>query len=87
LNAKDENDWAPLHLAADNGHLRVVEYLVNQKADINAKNTSVEFLYLIGLLFIMLLIMVFLVLLNSSRVKEDNKSEEDQKTYSLYFWR
>jgi len=54
----------PLHWAAYNGHLSVVEYLVNQKADINAKNTSVEFLYLIGLLFIMLLKMVILVLLN-----------------------
>jgi len=54
----------PLHRAAQNGHLSVVEYLVNQKADINAKNTSVEFLYLIILLFIMLLIMVILVLLN-----------------------
>jgi len=54
----------PLHYAADNGHLNVVEYLVNQKADINAKNTSVEFLYLIRLLFIMLLNMVILVLLN-----------------------
>jgi len=37
----------PLHLAAENGHLSVVEYLVNQKADINATSTSVEFLYLI----------------------------------------
>jgi len=54
----------PLHYAAQYGHLSVVEYLVNQKADINAKNTSVEFLYLIGLLFIELLKMVILVLLN-----------------------
>jgi len=42
----------PLHLAAREGHLSVVEYLINQKADINAKTTSVEFLYLVGLLFI-----------------------------------
>jgi len=27
----------PLHLAAENGHLSVVEYLVNQIADINEK--------------------------------------------------
>jgi len=33
----------PLHYAAYNGHLGVVEYLVNQKADINAKDNSVEF--------------------------------------------
>jgi len=38
-------DWTPLHWAAYNGHLSVVEYLVNQKADINAKNNGVEFLY------------------------------------------
>jgi len=28
----------PLHFAAQNGHLCVVEYLVNQKADINERN-------------------------------------------------
>jgi len=54
----------PLHLASQNGHLSVVEYLVNRKADIKAKDSAVEFLYLIGLLFIMLLKMVILVLLN-----------------------
>jgi len=51
-------------LAAKNDHLSVVEYLVNQKADINEKDNSVEFIYLIGLLFIGLLEMVILVLLN-----------------------
>jgi len=64
INAKDYGKMTPLHYAAQNGHLSVVEYLINQKADINAKNAYVEFLYLIGLLFIMLLIMVILVLLN-----------------------
>jgi len=37
----------PLHFAAQYGHLSVVEYLVNQKVDINAKTIDVEFLYLI----------------------------------------
>ena len=32
----------PLHFAASNGHLSVVEYLVNQKADINAKTDTVR---------------------------------------------
>jgi len=64
INAKNKDNHTPLHYAAYNGHLSVVEYLVNQKADINAKNVEVEFLYLIGLLFIMLLKMVILVLLN-----------------------
>ena len=36
-------DRTPLHIAAENGHLSVVEYLVNQKADINAKSNDVEF--------------------------------------------
>ena len=53
-----------IHVAAEQGHLRVVEYLVNQKADINSKTTDVEFLYVIRLLFILLLIMDILVLLN-----------------------
>jgi len=53
----------PLHLAAKNGHLSVVEYLDQQKADINATDRYIEFLYLIILLFIMLLLMVILVLL------------------------
>jgi len=33
----------PLHLAAKNGHLSVVEFLVNQKTDIYAKDHHVEF--------------------------------------------
>jgi len=28
----------PLHFSAENGHLSVVEYLVNQKADIKSKD-------------------------------------------------
>jgi len=48
----------PLHWAARNGHLNVVEFFVNQKVDINAKNKNVEYLYLIMLLFFWLLIMV-----------------------------
>ena len=40
-------NWTPLHYAAQNGHLSVVEYLVNQKADINAIAKYVEFLCLI----------------------------------------
>jgi len=61
--------WTPLHLAAKDGHLSVVEYLVNQKADINAKDNNIEFYYLIGLLFIMLLKEVILVLLNFLEIK------------------
>jgi len=60
----------PLHFSSRYGHLSVVEYLVNQKADINAKTTNVEFLYLIRLLFIMLLLMVILVLLNILLIKK-----------------
>jgi len=37
----------PLHCAALKGHLSIVEYLVNQKADINAKTNCVEFFYFI----------------------------------------
>jgi len=31
-------NWTPLHWAAQNGHLSVVDYLVNNKADINSKS-------------------------------------------------
>jgi len=34
------NNWTPLHLAAQKGHLDVVEYLVNQKAEINSKDNQ-----------------------------------------------
>jgi len=30
--------WTPLHRASKKGHLSVVEYLVNQKAEMNVKN-------------------------------------------------
>ena len=53
-----------LHWASSLGHLSVVEYIVNQGADINAKTSDVEFLYLIGLLFIMLPNKAILVLSN-----------------------
>jgi len=33
----------PLHYASDGDHLSVVEYLVNQKADINAKTKDIGF--------------------------------------------
>jgi len=61
LNEKDEYDNTPLHLAAQNGHLSVVEYLYNQKADINEKDSHVEMFCLMILLFIWLLKMVILV--------------------------
>jgi len=33
----------PLHYAAGKGHLSVVEFLVNQKADLYAKTINIEF--------------------------------------------
>jgi len=36
------DDLTPLHYAAQNGNLSVVEYLVNQKADINEKSKNYE---------------------------------------------
>jgi len=37
----------PLHYSAYNGHLNVVEYLINQKADINSKDSEIGFSYFI----------------------------------------
>ena len=45
-------NWTPLHYAAENGHLSVVEYLVNHKADVNLKDNDVEFSKFKVLLFI-----------------------------------
>jgi len=54
----------PLHFSSRYGHLSLVEYLVSQKADLNAKANGVLFFDIIGLLFIVLLKMVIFVLLN-----------------------
>ena len=43
-------DWTPLHFASQNGHLCVVEYLVNNKADIKARDKYVTKYFLIKLL-------------------------------------
>jgi len=59
-----------LHLAANMGHLEFVEYLVMQKADMNAVSENTDFFYLLGLLFIMLLEMVILMLLNILLIKK-----------------
>jgi len=50
--------------AAQNGKLSSVVYLLAHGTSVNSKDSSIEFLYLIGLLFIGLLEMVILVLLN-----------------------
>jgi len=52
LTLKDEIKMTPLHFSSRYGHYSVVEYLINQNAEINAKNSSVEILYLMRLLFI-----------------------------------
>jgi len=76
IQAKDSSndEWhyigfSPLHYASQKGHISIVEYLVNQKADINAKDYSIEFSYLMRLLFIMLQLMVILMLLNILFIK------------------
>jgi len=70
INANNKYGDTSLHFAASNGHLSVVECLVNHKADINAKTKDVEFSYLKRLLFIMLLKMDILVLLNILLIKK-----------------
>jgi len=48
----------PLNHAAQRGHLSIVEYLVNHKADMNSQNENFVYLYLIRHPFILPLIMV-----------------------------
>jgi ankyrin repeat protein len=38
VNAKGNNGWTPLHLAALSGHKEVSEYLITMGADVNAKD-------------------------------------------------
>ena len=40
INSKSDDLWTSLHCSAFNGHLSVVEYLVNHGAEINAKNNE-----------------------------------------------
>jgi len=42
----------PLHWASINGHLNVVEYLVNHNADIQSKTRTGQFKKLMALFFI-----------------------------------
>ena len=38
VNAKDDNGWTPLHLAAENGRKEIAELLISKSADVNAKD-------------------------------------------------
>ena len=40
VNAKNEDGWAPLHLAAQSGHKDVMELLIAKGADVNARNAK-----------------------------------------------
>jgi len=42
IDADDKNNKEPLHWAAEKGHLQVVEFLISQGADVNAKNVADE---------------------------------------------
>ena len=37
VNARDDNGWNPLHLAAENGHKEIAELLIDKGANVNAK--------------------------------------------------
>jgi ankyrin repeat protein len=37
VNAKSDDGWTPLHLAAARGHKEIVEQLIAKGADVNAK--------------------------------------------------
>lgn len=40
VNAKTDDGWTALHVAAEYGRLAVVEYLVKQKASIEARDND-----------------------------------------------
>jgi len=71
VDLKDSNnsDWhwkdsTALHYASANGHISIVEYLVNKGADINAKNCGIIFRFFHHPLFNIQHKMVFIVLVN-----------------------
>jgi len=44
MNSRDEDYLTPLHYAAQEGHLSIVEYLITQKVDLFAQTKDVELL-------------------------------------------
>ncbi|KAJ1567588.1 hypothetical protein HK405_005442 [Cladochytrium tenue] len=42
IQAQDDNSDTPLHLAVENGHLELVQYLVSKSADKTAPNKNEE---------------------------------------------
>ena len=46
VNAVDNDGWTPLHAAAHWNKHHVIQYLIEQNADLNATNSSVEIFYL-----------------------------------------
>jgi len=70
VNAANEDGITPLHFSALYGHLSIVDYLVNQKANIQAITRNVDSLGINGLLFITLHNMVIFVWLNILLIKK-----------------
>lgn len=42
INKPDENGWTPLHYAAEQGNIRISQFLVNSGADLEARNSYQE---------------------------------------------
>jgi len=59
------NDMTPFDRAASKGHLKIIEYLVDNGADLSLMNQNIPLIYIIGPLFILHLVMVSLIWLNS----------------------
>jgi len=64
-NSFFENGETPLHWAARNGHLNVVEFLYNKGGNINAKNKDFSFFGTMKPLFILLPEMVIMKFVGS----------------------
>jgi len=59
------NDMTPFDRAAMKGHLKIIEYLVDNGADLSLMNQNIPLITIIGPLFILHLVMVSLIWLNS----------------------
>jgi len=64
VNVRDKTSMTPLHIAAQDGHHSIVEYLVTHGANVDIRTKSHEIYYFLGLLFFTLLKMGIVVLLS-----------------------
>ena len=75
INLKNKADWTPLHFAANNGHQNVVEFLINNRADLNAMTSSNKTALQMASEMLHTKIVISLALANSYANEDPNSDE------------